>query len=500
MSDISEKAAQAANLKRHPSLSSEITPSVATGTSFADEKADKTRTTANVREPDIAEEDEFMQDAFTGGREKQEDHVEFRTMGWIQAAFVCLAEAIALGLLSFPSIFARLGLVGGLIANLLLALLAYVTAWIYIDFKLKYMGCMNVADAGRIIFGKWGGRIFGAGVIVKSVGLAASHALAGEIALSNISNDAICKVAFTAIICVVSVIFSLQRHFGKLTYISLFSVTCITVASFITIIGTGTQSPSVLVKNNVPIKWQAFNKDASFADVIGALTNICFTYGTNLAVLTFCSEMKRPADFKKSFVIVQGAQIVLYTLVGALIYAFGGQYTTSPALTMTTRKLVIASYSLALVTIILSGVIAVNVGAKWMYVTVFRKSHILTSNGWRAQLYWVAIVVGMWVIGFVVAELIPFFNQLLTIISSAVSTWSAFGVPGIVWWFMRKEQIRAEGLKTTVFGSWWNLFFAFCATLCIAISCAFMPLGFYSAIKGIIDGYKHGTYHHPFQC
>lgn len=90
--------------------------------------------------------------------------------------------------------------------------------------------------------------------------------------------------------------------------------------------------------------------------------------------------MKRPADFKKSFVIVQGAQIVLYTLVGALIYAFGGQYTTSPALTMTTRKLVIASYSLALVTIILSGVIAVNVGAKWMYVTIFRKSHILTSK------------------------------------------------------------------------------------------------------------------------
>jgi len=50
-------------------------------------------------------------------------------------------------------------------------------------------------------------------------------------------------------------------------------VSCITVASFITIIGTGVQDPSVLVKNNVPIHWQAINKEATLSDVIGAMTN-----------------------------------------------------------------------------------------------------------------------------------------------------------------------------------------------------------------------------------
>jgi hypothetical protein len=54
---------------------------------------------------------------------------------------------------------------------------------------------------------------------------------------------------------------------------------------------------------------------------------VCFTYGTNLAVLSFCSEMKNPKHFRKSFVIVQGSQVFLYTLVGALVYVFGGQYT-----------------------------------------------------------------------------------------------------------------------------------------------------------------------------
>jgi amino acid permease len=117
-------------------------------------------------------------------------------------------QAIALGLLSFPSIFQRLGLAGGLIATILLALLAYITAWIYIDFKLRYMGCMNVADAGRIMFGRIGGIIFGVGIMVKSIGLAASHALAGEIALTNISNGATCKIVVTVVICVVSVLVS----------------------------------------------------------------------------------------------------------------------------------------------------------------------------------------------------------------------------------------------------------------------------------------------------
>ena len=469
------------------SLDSDATRSM-TNTSFADEKAmnngNHYKNNGDVREPTIPEEDEFAQDVFTAHADGNDDHVDFRTMGWVQAGFVCLAEAIALGLLSFPSIFQRLGLVGGLIATILLACLAYITAWIYIDFKLRYMGCMNVADAGTIMFGRIGGIIFGVGIMVKSIGLAASHALAGEIALSNISDNAVCKIVFTVVICIVSVLLSLQRHFGKLTPMSIISVTCITVASFITIIGTGVQSPSVLVKNNVPIEWKVINYDATLSDVIGAMTNICFTFGTNMAVLTFCSEMKAPKDFRKSFVIVQGLQLFLYSLVGSLVYVFGGQYTTSPALTMTTRPLAITAYSFALVTIIISGVVAVNIGAKYFYVTQLRGTRLLTSGGWKAQFIWVGIVCGMWILGFIFAELIPFFNQLLTIISSLVSTWSAYGVPGIIWFFMRKPQVKADGWRQAYFGSLLSTFFFFCSAISIVLSVAFTPLGIYSAVQG----------------
>jgi amino acid permease len=76
-----------------------------------------------------------------------------------------------LGLLSFPSIFERLGVVGGVIATIGLAGLAYLTCWIMVDFKLKHMGVMNYGDAMGVVFGKYGRIFVGTGVVLKVSGI-----------------------------------------------------------------------------------------------------------------------------------------------------------------------------------------------------------------------------------------------------------------------------------------------------------------------------------------
>jgi amino acid permease len=107
------------------------------------------------------------------------------------------------------------------------------------------------------------------------------------------------------------------------------SLLCILTASFITIVGTGVQDPSILVKNGQAIHWHAWPQNPNLKDIIGALTNIVFAYGGNMAVFTFCSEasffvfpktrltfqMKRPNDFKKSFLMNQGLGTLMYILV-----------------------------------------------------------------------------------------------------------------------------------------------------------------------------------------
>jgi hypothetical protein len=54
-----------------------------------------------------------------------------------------------------------------MIATVLLGSLAYITAFIMVDFKVRYPGVMNIGDAGDLMFGKWGRRWFGWGLVLK---------------------------------------------------------------------------------------------------------------------------------------------------------------------------------------------------------------------------------------------------------------------------------------------------------------------------------------------
>ncbi|WWC86580.1 uncharacterized protein L201_001457 [Kwoniella dendrophila CBS 6074] len=444
--------------------------------------------------------DSYHVDPFAAHRDANgEETIDFRSMGWIQAGLVATAENIALGTLSYPSIFLRLGMVGGIIANVGLGVLAYITAWIMIDFKMNHMGVMHFADAGGVLFGKWGRRILGAGMVAKSIGLGGSHVLAGRAALSSISSNAICSVWFALIIMIVSVMMSTNREFGKLALMSWASVACILIASMITIVATGIQSPNILIKKGVPIEWHATPTNPNLIDVIGALTNVVFAYGGNMGVFSWCSEMKKPNDFKKSFLITQALGIVVYCIVGATIYAFGGQYVTSPAFTMTAKPVRITAYAFALVTILISGIVGLNVGAKYLYVNTFRKSSLLTSKGLKARLAWVLIVFVMWIAAFVLAEVIPFFNQLLTIVSSLFSVWFSYGLCGVIWFYNKHPYFSKDGEIRDISGIWSKIFM-FCAILSVILSIAITPLGLYSAAEGIKQGYSAGTFKHPFSC
>jgi hypothetical protein len=295
---------------------------------------------------------------------------------------------------------------------------------------------------------------------------------------------------------------SWSRQWSHLWWMSFVSLAALLVAALITIVATGIQSPDVLIKNGVPIEWRWFPKDPSLMSVLGGLTNIIFAYGGNMGVFSFCSEMREPNDFKKSFAMVQIAGVSSYTIVGATIYAFGGQYVTSPALTMTSTPVRITAYSIAMITIMVSGILAVNIGAKYLYVATLRDSPLLTSKSMKAQGIWLGLVTGIWVAGFLVAELIPvsachnvadwqFFNSLLTVVSSLFSVWFSFGFAGIMWFYAEWRDTR----RTSWF---WVLFAA--SVLTIVLSAAITPLGLYSAAMSIKEGYTKGSFSRPFAC
>lgn len=187
---------------------------------------------------------------------------------------------------------------------------------------------------------------------------------------------------------------------------------------------------------------------------------------------------------------------------------------------MLSRTLTIVSYSFALVTIIISGVIAANIGAKYLYVHSLRDSPLLTSNGWKAHFIWIGVVSTIWVVAFLISQLVPFFNQLLTIVSSLFSVWLTYGSAGIIWFWDESPWLRnfardPSERRMNTKGKWFKACIAVLSvshvssftstplrllTFQIVLSLAITPLGLYSAIQGIIDGYSKGTYSHPFAC
>lgn len=268
-----------------------------------------------------------------------------------------------------------------------------------------------------------------------------------------------------------------------------------------TAIVSGTQDPATLTKGGAPIVWHAVAPNTTFLAVSGGITNTLFCYGGAQSIFAFVSEMKRPQDFKKSFAFSMSLGVVMQGVIGATIYSFTGQYTTSPALTVVGHKFQIAAYSIAMVTIIISGVVAVNVGVKYLYVNLLRNSPLLTSMGWRARLIWVGIIVAYWTVGFIVSMLVPFFNDLLSIITALTSVWFSYGFCAFLWLYdnhpvwAKSHETHVRRLNTPVKWFWMTV-----CVLAVLLSLYITPTGLYSAAIGIRDGYKKGRYHHPFAC
>lgn len=145
-----------------------------------------------------------------------------------------------------------------------------------VDFKQRYPHVLNAADAGEVLFGRWGYRIVGAAIVFKSLGLAASHILAGKLAIATFDSGTNCAIGWAVLIAGVSAVLSYNRRWSGLLGLSVASITCIVIACIITMVGAGTQDPARLEVNNVPVHWVAFNTEVTLADAVGAITNCVF--------------------------------------------------------------------------------------------------------------------------------------------------------------------------------------------------------------------------------
>lgn len=264
------------------------------------------------------------------------------------------------------------------------------------------------------------------------------------------TNGAVCTVGFSAIMAVISFFASLPRTFDTLSKLATLSafftfVSVLLAAIFAGIeahpFGYNTGGPAGALVGE-PIVLIVPAKGTTFVSGMNAFLNISYTFIGQITIPSFIAEMKEPKDFPKALWAVTICEIIVFSVCAAVTYVYTGtQYNTAPAFGSLGNQLFKkVSFSFMIPTLIFLGVLYASVSARFVFFRIFegtRHKGNHTVLGWAT---WAGILAGLWVLAFIIAEVIPFFSDLLSLMSSLFDSFFGFIFWGTAYIRMRQAD------------------------------------------------------------
>ncbi|KAB8246561.1 transmembrane amino acid transporter protein-domain-containing protein [Aspergillus flavus] len=413
-------------------------------------------------------------DAF-GAEETAE--VKYKTLDWWQCGILMIAETVSVGVLSLPATLASIGLIPAIILIVGLGIVTTYSGYTIAQFRHKYPYVHSMADAGFILMGPIGRHIIEVGQLLFFLFACGSHLLTFTVMMNTLTDHGTCSIVFGVVGLVLSLIFSLPRTMKNVSWLAVTSFLSIFSAVVITMIGVGIERPGY-------DQFQLTRK-TSFVNGFTAVTNIVFAYCGHPAFFGFIAEMKNPHDFPKSLCMLQGFEIILYTVASAVIYRYAGQDVASPALGSAGPVVRKVAYGVAIPTIVIAGVVLGHVAIKNVYVRMLRGTELMHKRNWKSIGVWIGLAVVFWVIAWVIAEAIPVFSNLLSLVSALFVSWFTFGLPGVFWLYIYKGQYFASPMK---------IFLTLCNVCLFIFGVMICALGLWVSGVAIHNDKSHGSF------
>ncbi|KAJ5155365.1 hypothetical protein N7492_008168 [Penicillium capsulatum] len=412
---------------------------------------------------------------------------KFSRLGWKRLAIVLIVEAIALGSLSIPSTYAKLGMVAGVLCTVGLGFIAIYTSYVIGQVKLRYPEVSNYADAGRLMWGRVGYEVVTVMLFLLLTFLTASHCLTGTIAFQVITESKICGVVFGVVSAIILLALAVPPSFTEMAVLGY-----IDFASILLAIGACIITSGVETHGGHNIAWSAWPEEGvTFTSAFIAITNIIFAYSFALCQFSFMDEMHTPRDFVKSIWVLGLSEITIYTITGAVLYAFIGPGIKSPAILSISETMSRVAFGLALPVVFISGSINTVVAGRLVHGRIFKNSTIRYVNSPAGWATWLGVITVVTILAFIIAEVIPFFDDLLSIISALFVSGFTFYFPAIMWFMLVRE------------GSWKspkNLALGALNAVILCIGLLVLVAGTYTSVQDIRANYRKGTVASPFDC
>ncbi|OLN96873.1 N amino acid transport system protein 2 [Colletotrichum chlorophyti] len=455
-------------------------------------------------------------DAILGKQLAEEDGhaIKYRTCSWQKTAGLLFSEYICLAIMSFPWSYSLLGLVPGLILTAVIALIVLYTSLILWQFCLRHPEVRDVCDIGQMLF--WGKKwAWYATAVMFILNNTALHVLVGAKYLNTMteSDYVACRtVVFSIVVTIICWICSVPRTFDALSKAGTASAVFTFISVILATIFAAIQSHpagydprlSYLDKNGVeqvggnPIVTALPVAGTTFVAGMNAFLNISYTFIGQITLPSFIAEMKDPRDFPKALWAVTIGEIIVFSVVGGVVYGYvGNQYMTAPAFGSLEDVYKKVSFSFMIPTLIFLGVLYASVSARFLFFRLFKGTkhvHEHTLIGWGS---WVTILLALWLLAFLIAELIPFFSSLLSLMSSLFDSFFGFIFWGVAYFRMRTADNRAGVPKPNRLV---DLASIALNIIIILTGLLFLTAGTYASVEGIVEEFRAGTVGKVFTC
>ncbi|KAK7045162.1 neutral amino acid permease [Favolaschia claudopus] len=433
---------------------------------------------------------------------QERDHpIRYRSCSWQKTTALLMSEYICLAILSFPhngiSTFSILGMAPAVIVTIAVAASVQYTSYILWRFCLKHPEVRDVCDIGRIIFGgsDRGYNFTAVMFILNNTFIQGFHCLVGAKLLNTLTNASQCTILFSFISALICFLVSLPRTLNFLGGLGTFSALMMSVAILLALVFSGIQlhpegfTPDL--GDAIVRAWPV--PGTSFVLGMGAFLNITFTFVGQITLPSIIAEMKEPRQFLKPLTLSTIAGTVVYTLTGAIMYHFvGNQYMTAPALASLLPLYKKITFCFAIPTIFYLGALYCSVTTRFIFFRIYAHSKHRYTNTLQAWFTWGGIMAISWTLAFLIAEMIPFFSDMLSLMSALFDGWFGFIYWALCYLILYPPSERWKGYQRSA-ETVLNYFL-------VAVGSFMTVAGTYVSIQSIINSYKTSTVGGVFSC
>ncbi|OBT81973.1 hypothetical protein VE02_09322 [Pseudogymnoascus sp. 03VT05] len=423
-----------------------------------------------------------------------EDGPNYRNVGFAGTIVLMMKTQIGLGVLAIPTAFAALGIVPGLIC---LCAIACITTWsdyVIGTFKLNHPEVYGIDDAGALIFGRIGRVILSVAFCLYWVFVSGSGILGISIALNAVSTHGACTAVFATIAAILGFAFSSVRTLGRITWLAWIGLPCILTAVMIVTIAVSIQDrPAAAPKTQAHfVSDFKIIGNPSFTDGIAAVSNLVFAFSGTPGFFAIMSEMRSPRRYTPALLISQSCVTATYTIISCVVYYYCGSYASSPALGSAGDYVKKIAYGFALPGLIVTTTIVIHIPAKYIFVHLLRSSRHLNSNTATHWISWLSCTFGVTIIAYIIANSIPNFNSLVSLIGALLGTLLCFQPYGCMWLYDNWAKGRRSSRS-------WLPMVGF--SIFVILSGTFiMVAGTYGSVVAIIDSYTKSGSATAFSC